>query len=700
MLTWGPALLLWLGALHLHKETGLPPAAAHLCLLLTALLALCAAAMLNVLFGAAAVLLAGCLLSTLADIRREGPQAWCAGARAFLTRPVVLALAAGAVLTAVFALQQPAFTYWDEFYIAGINAKVTQLSNLLYTVAESPARATEDPCGPAVLSYLYQFFSRNFSEGDLYLSYGYFYFAVFAAAAEQVERRGAGRRAGSVFFMALALTPLLQNYHAFSADYSAISYGYISALPDYMLAVGMLACAALYLAAPSARWYWAALLFTAFMKESGVLFAAVAAVALAVWRAPRRGAGRGAWPRWLGGTALDVAVASAGYLVWLMYRQVCGSGSAVPGLAAAALLAAAAVLWRALGAGRRARCRAAAARFWAKWARWLGLTAAAVLAAALAVLGRSGGLGYAVQRIGEAGRILGGIFVPALRSEGWQNTLDMEVHSFFHERLLYPLPDWGLVALLTLLVLAALALERDRARGVRVLLVHAALGLCAVAYLITMAYFVTHHVETLGMMEYGRYFTGYLFGWVYLLLLLLLSSPGKAQWQQILALAWAVFCVGATASMGLDHTAAAAPENYRRQDGGMRCMAAQAATALQPGDRVYLVIEKLDSFSGLAMGHMLYPALVNCPKVDTQLDYNVLFCTARDPADPYADRYYLATPAEFAANIQRNFDYVLVSGDDGDYARDYGALFEGGLEVGALYRVTQDTDVPFRRVPV
>ena len=181
LLVWIPAMLLWLGAMHLHRRTGLPPAVAHLCLLLCGLMGLSAAAMLNLLRYAAWVFFALPLVWAALDLRRQGAVAWTAALRGFFTRPVLLYFAAGAVLTLIYLLQQPVFTYWDEFYIWGINAKVMQYSDLLYTVGPKVG-SVNYPCGAPMLSYLYQFFAPGFSEAGMLLSYALFYFSVFAAA--------------------------------------------------------------------------------------------------------------------------------------------------------------------------------------------------------------------------------------------------------------------------------------------------------------------------------------------------------------------------------------------------------------------------------------------------------------------------------------------------------------------------------------
>lgn len=696
MSTWIPAALLWLGAMRLHRKSGLAPASAHLCVLLGAVLALSLAAMLNVIFYAAAALYAGILVCTVLDVRRQGVRAWGGALRAFLTRPVLLAMAGGAVLGVVFLAQEPAFMYWDEFLIAGTNAKILHLSGLMYRVAESAAMAVEDPCGGPVLSYLYQFFSPAFSEAGLYLSYGYLYFAVFAAAAEQVEARGAGRQAGSLAFLALALTPFFLGYHTFTADYSAISYGYATAQVDYMLAVGMLACVALYLAAPRARWYWLAIAFTCLLKESGVLFTAAVAGVLAMQRLPARGAGRGAWLRWLGAMLTDVALGAACYIAWLAYLSLSGSASPAPGFTAAALLAAVCLAWHCLGETRRAACRAACGRLRAWLAHWAGPVAlgAAGLAAALLLSGR---FGFFTKRATQAGRILAGFFVPGLRAGAWQQTLDLEVEGFFRERLLYPLPDWLTVLLLTLLVLVACLAQRRRGGGLRLLFTHLLLCVGAVAYLITMAYYVSSYYKNMGMVEYPRYFTSYLFGWAYILFLLVLTLPGAVDGRRLLAMAAAVACAANFACIGPEHTIIAAPQNYRQEVRQTQALAAEADATVQPGERIYLVTARGDTYTPMVLCEHLYPALTDCPRGASSYNYSLVFSARADPKDPDGKKYNFATAEEFAADMQRNFDYILVC-DGRAYARDYGALFEGGLEPGRLYRVTQEAQAPFRRV--
>ncbi len=700
MLTWAPALLLWLGALHLRKRTGLGPAAAHLCVLLCSVLLLSAAAMLNVLPYATAALLLGFAVLSVLDAKREGPAAWCGGVRAFLTRPVQLWLGAAALLTVVFAVQQPVLSYWDEYMITGVNARVMCVSGLMYRVAQSPGIALDDPCGTAVLAYLYQFFRPDFSDSDFYLSYAYLYLAVFAAAAEAVQCRGAGRRAGTLFFIALALTPFFQGYHTWTPDFSSITYGYVNCQADFMLGVGMLACAVLYLAAPQKRWYWAALAFTCLLKEAGVLLGAVFCAVLAVWRLPRRGAGARAWWQWGGDIVLDLFAAMAAYLVWMVYQNLSGSQSPAAGFALAGVLAALWLGWRAMGGPRRERARAALRRAGILLTRlrvWVLPAAAAAIAGALIWL-RFGMRGSLISgRVDDALAVLRGILFAAGRSPLWQSTLQMEVESFFTEHLFAPLPDCFMVLVLVALVLAACLLVRGAGLRLRLLLGQAVLCLGAWAYLVTMAYYIGVYVETLGMMEYPRYFTPYLFGWVYITLLQLLTLPVQtaAVPQRALAAACAAACVWQMALIGPEHTVLAAPQNYMHPALTVRAYADGAAAVLQPGDHVYLAAPIADTFDHLVADYVLYPLRTGVARqTPADVDYSVAF-----RAGACDDPHNAASPAEFAARMQADFDYILIVGDDGGFADDYGALFTDGAQIGGLYRVTQNA-VPFERVPL
>lgn len=697
MLTYGPLILVWLGALHLHKKSSLPPAAAGLTVMLGSVVVLSAAAMLNVLRPATAVLLLGFAACTVLDLRREGPPAWAGSLRAFCTGPVLLALGAGALLAVVFAVREPLFTYWDEFFITGMNAKAMFCGDLMYRVGDMAAISTEDPCALPVLSYLCQYFNTVFSEGDLYLSYAYFYFAVFAAAAEVAERSPAGRRAGPPLFLVLAVTPFLQGYHAYTLGYRYISYGYVNSLADFPLAVGMLACVVLYLAAPRTRWYYVAFFFTALLKEAGVLLAAVAVVVIALQRLRERPLGWRGWLRWAGGSMADLFAAMLGYLLWMIYLQLSGSTSPLPGFAAAAALGAAALLWYALGARRRAACRAVLRRAGETVTLWLLPVGTAAIVLGLAFLKTSGRFSFAAGRIGQAIDILRSFFDPALRNEGWQQALEAFGESFRVEHLFLPFPDWLTVVLLFVLAGGAALLCRRR-DGCLLALTQVWLSLAALAYLNVTAYFVGIYMTTQNMMEYSRYFTSYLFGWVYIVFLLALVTPRRRRWGRALALASALLCVAIMADMGLDHTVLAAPDNYKDGVYEMRKQAQAASAWLNAGDRVYLVFPTLDGYTYMYGQFSLYPALAGKAKVDTGVDYGIIYCAERDPNDPYSDRYHLAAPDEFMAMLQRNFDYVYVAGDTGSYARDYGALFEGGLEIGGLYRITGGTPYPLQRM--
>ena len=622
-------LLLQLGAVLLCHKSKLSPAASLLATICGSVLFLWLLGMIGLLQVAGYIIFLLPLLGTGWLLHKESWTGFRQALGRYFTLPVVLFTCSAVVFTVIFAVGQPHFYYWDEFSFWGISAKIVQCSDKLYTVVDgtidSFSALRSYPCGNALLSYLFQFFSSNFVEYRLLLSYAFLFFSVFSAATEVVLMTTKKTSTACLLYFGLLLTPFWSIYHAAHKDYSSLSYAYGTAMADFTLAVVFLGVMVLYLAAPKGWWYLFPLALLANLKDVGLLFALLGGALVAVFeifslRAKNVSLSRHASSYKAIRSACALLIGPTCYLMWGLH---------------------------------------------------LHLTQPVVVQTA-----GSGALRYDLSS--QAGGLLQSLFSASSRSDRLINVLAQMKISFLTEHSTPLGPDVLLVAILLFISVFAVAFAQKKQRfplGIIFLL----LPVGALGYTFFVSYFMAQFPEP--MIEYGRYMSSYYFGWIYLVLFLswwVLSR--RPLCQDLLACACAALGLITVGTIHLDHTVIAAPDNAYEVPLRTNGKVAAAQSMLSPGDRVYLVYQLPDTF--LQTRFFLYPALLDLPAKTTELDFTLGFSV-----DPDGSGLNTATPQEFAELMRDNFDYILFVEPSETFTEDYGSLFAGELAPGALFTV-------------
>lgn len=741
-----PVVILSLASMMMAELTGKNSTVSYLILLMSSLNVLLLAGMVNFLKPAAILLYAGLIGAELLFFLKKGKQQTMAVFKKHWDPYMGLNWASSALFAVIFSIQKPKFYYWDEFAFWGPSAKLVQMADHFYTIGLNPSKTHGSyPPGNAVINYFFSFFSGEFQDHILLLSYALFYFAVFSLVARVIYDRTKNHIAAISSYFVLFLSPFMAQTHVPMADYSSLSYAYGTAMADFNLVVGFAAVIALYLADRKHSWYLLALGYLVTFKRVGIFFALLAVCVIACWELFTRSTEKRHWKkacvRLLISALLPVLVFSAwGKHVYHYYESWQPKEMSFDDPHREEKLAALAEQQtenmsddevQAAEESDQAETAPDAAAETAEvpdgswlyddtgwWYRYAdGSFATGWM--------ERNGFRYHFDQKGylqtgwhwiegrpyyfyEDGVLSTGqnwlernpklswisILVPAWGDTQFRSVLDEMYQNIQTNKGTFFGKDQYLILGLVLLGLVAFfgCEKKDRWNVLFI-----GLGLTAGCFIFCRVVTYEIYLFTNGMVEYSRYMMSYYFIWMFMAFLLVMMSPHLNQLiKQLILCGVLVVTLGNIAKMGLDYTVIAAPQNAYAKSMRIEQDLEPVKKVLKDGDSVYLVYKDQDGETFFRYQHYFLPNNAGIDTKNTWFDFSINF---REEIDYTSDRqYYLvATPEKFTEAMQYYFDYIYVIEADPEFEDSYGQLFSDGLTNRNLYKVT-DGAIPMQEV--
>lgn len=566
----------------------------------------------------------------------------------------VLNLASTFIYFGILKAKNVTLYYWDEIRIWGPSAKSVKLFNRLYSIGINPNSHDRNyPAGNALLNYLFSFFTDNFSEIILLTSYAILFFAVFSAAAKLVEVKTKNRALSIGTYFAFMMLPFLQNYHTIDkVGYSSISYAYGTSMVDFNVAVVFLAIFVIYFYNTNKFWYVLPSIYLVTVKKNGIFFVLLAFCVIFVFeffigKFNLKKAGKLVVTLLM---ALVVPVMS--YLAWNMHLDHYD----IPITKSEYQLKQTSV---------------------ERTIRITPLESEELL----------------VQPKKNPSRI--SIILSGLQTERYKEIME-EMKWYFSEfeELVYLKDKYLIVLLLAAGIVTAFLADKKY----RIPLVLTSIGLTIACFVYNMCIAYQMQFYNDQMVEYPRYMISYYYGWLYVILAIVLIFPkDKTLLKKIIVFSIFAFSLWYLNEIGTDRTIINATDaqyhHYRQLEKKLE----NVNKTLENEDRVLLVW--MSGYDDILYSHIYYLDGVYCNKDTrgTDIDFSVNF---RNP-DVYTggETYFnYATETEFIDILKNYFDYVYVCNEyDRDFEVSYGSLFEGGMERDALYKVI-DSEIPLQRV--
>ncbi len=615
----------------------------YLILLMASLDALYLAATLDVLQPAAILLYAFLMGIILVFTVRKGKKNLMDAIKRNCDIYMVLNWISSILFSIIFTIQKPRLYYWDELTFWGPSAKYMKLTQHIHTIGINPcSRLSTYPAGHSILNYFFSFFTRDFAEHLLLLSFALLYFAVFSMIARVIYEKTQNHLIAVSSYFVLFLSPFMATVHKPLPDYSSLSYAYGTAMPDFTVAVVFAAVIGLYLSNRKSAWFLLPLAFLLKTKNSGILFVFLAICVIACIEF--------FLSRYVHKRIKQICLLLLA--IWLIPLMICGF----------------------LGLPQK-------------------MTATENEASAESTAAQAPSNFIEAYKEEHPDSKLCVIF-PQLGTARFQDILN-EMPGFFlynHETI-FGRDVFLIAGLLLLGLLAAFSFEKKYRLGI----LGISLGFTAGSFMYSRI--IAYRVQSFGngMVEYPRYMQSYYFAWIFVIFMLLMIAPRTHKLvKQILLCSILLVTIGSISAMGLDHTVLSGPQNAYATAEAIEQHLKPAKDILQSEDRVYLIFKDQDTGSYNSYQYYFLPNNAGIDTKGTNIDFSVCF---REELDPNSDRqyYHVASPEEFTSIMRDYFDYIYVIEPDPEVKASYGELFSDGMINGHMYKIT-DEAIPMQEV--
>lgn len=544
-----------------------------------------------------------------------------------------------------FTLQQPRLYYWDELVFWGPSAKYLKLTHHLHTVGINPYQKYSNyPAGNAVIHYFFSFFTSEFVEHILLLSYALVYFAVFSMIARVIYEKTKNYMAAIASYFVLFLTPFMSRTHAPLPDYSSLSYAYGTAMADFNIAVLFAAVIGLYLADRKKPWFLLPLVYLATIKRAGIFFVLLAVCVIVCFEFFSAGK-----------IPEKIKKGCVALLTLLLIPLAC------VGI---------------FGLSLRTNLQ----------------PQESLLSDSAQETELQSELPDTLEEKNTDTPLC--IVFPHLGNDKYHKALwDMTDHFQHNHETIFGRDAVLIAGLLLLGLLAAKGAKRENRLGV--LAVNIGLTAGCFVYSRIVAYQI--HLWSGEMVEYPRYMQSYYFAWMMTVFVLVMAAPHtKALVKQIVLCGILVVTMGSIAKAGLTYTALDAPQNAYADALRIEQTLKPIKEVLDEDDSVYLVYKDLDELTFIRHQYNFLPNNVSVDEKQIGLDFSIGF---REEIDENSElqHYNIAAPYYFEEVMHAGFDYVYVVEADKEFKDSYGSLFSDGLTDGKLYKVTYE-DVPMQEI--
>lgn len=556
---------------------------------------------------------------------------------------MVLNWISSAIFAFIFTVQNPKLYYWDEIAFWAPSAKYMKLVHRIHTIGINPCSTrSEYPAGHAVLNYFFSFFTHDFAEHILLLSFALLYFAVFSMIARVIYEKTQNHIAGIASYFVLFLSPFMATVHQPLPDYSSLSYAYGITMPDFTIAVVFAAVIGLYLADCKHAWFLLPLAFLFKVKNAGFIFVVLAAC----------------------------VIACIAFFTCKHIHRV------IKGFCIALLIVFLIPL--------------------AQYGLWGPPQEKVVPETEIAAEEPAEPETPTFIETFKAEHPNSNLSVifPQLGSDRYLAVLGEMPEFFLHNHETIFGRDVFLITGLFVLGLFVTFASEPKHRSA-VLAVN--LGLAAGCFLFNRV--IAYRVQSFGnnMVEYPRYMQSYFFAWAFTIFIFFMLAPHIHRIvKQVFLCGILLVSLGSIAATGLDYTVLAAPHNAYAATEQIEQHLKPIKELLEPEDRIYLIFPDQDDHAYNTYQYQFLPNNAGIDTKGTGINFSICY---REKLDPESDRQYynIASPEEFTSIMRDYFDYIYVIEPDKEVKTSYGSLFSDGMTNGQLYKIT-DADVPMQEV--
>lgn len=561
------------------------------------------------------------------------------------------------IFTIIFKIQKPFLYYIDEIRIWGPAAKAVKHFNRIYSIGVNPIPADRNyPVGNAILNYFFSFFSKDFSEVFLLLSYAFLYFAAFSVTAAVIYKRTKSYNIAIISYFIFLILPFTTRYHSYSVDYGNILYAYGTSMVDLNLSIVFIMIIALYFYSRKSKWYLLPLIFIVTIKKNGIFLALLAFCIIACYELFSFGKKNWSFKNAISTCLITLAVPLIVISTWKLHLKVFEPN-----------------LNHDLNT--------------------YNLTEAADSVKENAISNESSDENKAV--LPSETSILA-LFNPKLRTERYKAILAEMKNYFLYNKETIFMRDIFLIIVLTIIGIIA-SFKQSKSLRIPSFLVTIGLTAGCFVYNLVIAYQMQFYRDM--MIEYPRYMLSYYFSWIFIAVIIFSTSKHLSlKFKKLLLCAILIFSVNDMYKMGLDYTVINSPENVYIYQKNVEMQAEKIKSVVNKDEKIFIVFEDGKDTDYYSYRYRLLPIHSGYDTKNSGIDFSINFRKKLDYEN--GRTYFNVADGKTFTNVMRDyFDYIYIISADRDFVLDYGNLFSDGISFNSLYKIT-DEKIPMQAVAI
>ncbi len=560
----------------------------------------------------------------------------------------------------IYIIQNPLFSYWDEYSFWGFSAKVAAEFHYLLPSFDFIYHYNEGIiAGSSVLSYVFSIFAPSFNDYTLLFSYTTIVISTFAMATEFIilKTQKSNMYLSPVLFLLFCVTPFLQTYNTPTADFNSIHYAYSTSLVDFLIAIIAFSAVIIYFSNKEKPIYIISLLVLTLIKDVGIFFAILCMCIIVCFELFSGRKDRKSYVKKAANILLAVFAIFLIYTSWPSYlnREINDVFSSPVDLVTV---------------------------------ESLEYQKSSELAIAQS---------QPREEIIPAAKE--GNLVQQIISDDYRNSMQNDVISsmlsqFLTSKNTFYINDMIVYTMLVLLgFIGVFFINKQYKLALFIANIGVSIGL--IVYLLAISLFIANFND--GMVEYPRYSISYYWLWIYLVItlisiLLVIYKKNVVIYIMTLLFSFNLY------NIGLEHTVISSPDNRYETAIMVKNESDKYNDVFNENPRVLLVSDRFNDYKLMVDTYYTIPSLVNTDTLNSGFDFTMNFSNIEFLDDTTLPYFIVVTDEEFLNIAFQNFDYIYITHKQSEFVESFKDYFNSDIAPYSLFKVNENSAIPFEVV--
>ncbi len=561
----------------------------------------------------------------------------------------VVLIVSSVLFLVLYLINQPVFTYWDEYSFWGTSAKFLVEYNQFLPSFDYIYHYNETIiAGSSVLSYVFNLLSHEFNDYSLYFSYTVVILSTFALATEFIFNKNKNKYLSPVVFILFVFTVFLQSNSLPSLDYSKIHYAFNTSLVDFLLSIVAFSAILLYVSNKNKLLLIPALLVLTVLKDVGIFFSILSICIIACFELFTNK------ETLLIKKLIKLFIMCVSILViyisWPTYRS--HEANLTP--------------------MNEELFNISSFEYQKE-----------------ETINDDSNLSSDAPK--KEGNFILQVISSDYRTQSQNEVINDMSFQLRNSNTTFYINDIILIFILVTLGTLCMFLL-DKNLRLSLLFINVGLTLGFIVYISAISLFIAQFND--GMVEYPRYSSTYYWLWIYLVLTLVIYVLNKKKIEFpvyiiTILLSFMVY------NIGLDYFFISSPKNNQIVISEKKENSSHYQEIFDFQPRILLISDRFNDYTYMLDLYYAFPSLSNQDVLHTDIDFSMSFSNIEFVNEELEFYYNIATDEEFLTIVYENFDYIYITELQESFVNSYGEFFNSDLVPNSLFKVNTESEIPF-----